>query len=111
VSHEDPDSGVRHIHRLLELSESLRAVGVSVYQHDWRELAMGSWSLTAGGRHRSYLFTWDGRNGTKSVLGPFHSGQGSGSSSPSIANEQFGIPPVVDPFQYVERFFQSDRNA
>jgi hypothetical protein len=107
VSHDDPDSGIQHIQRLLALAESLHALGVSVYQHEWRELAMGSWSLTADTRHRNYPFTWDGRDGVMSVQGPFHAGQGSGSSSSSIANEQLGVPTSVDPFQYVERFFHS----
>jgi hypothetical protein len=111
VSHDDTESGVRHSQRLLALAESLRALGVSVYDHEWHELAMGSWSLTAGTRHRSYLFTWDGRDGVMSVQGPFHAGQGSASNSSSIANEHLDIPPSVDPFQYVERFFQSHRNA
>ena len=79
--------------------------------HEWHELAMGSWSLTVGTRHRSYLFIWDGRDGVMSVQGPFHAGQGSASNSPSIAEEQLGIPPSVDPFQCVERFFQLHRNA
>jgi hypothetical protein len=111
MSHEDADSGIRHIQRLLALAESLRALRVSVYHHEWHELAMGSWSLTAGTPHRSYLFTWDGRDGFISVRGAFHAGQGSASNSPSIAEEQLGIPPRVNPFEYVEHFFQSQRNA
>ena len=111
MSHDDAESGVRHIQRLLALAESLRALRVSVYYHEWHELAMGSWSLTVGTRHRSYLFIWDGRDGVMSVQGPFHAGQGSASNSPSIAEEQLGIPPSVDPFQCVERFFQLHRNA
>jgi hypothetical protein len=111
VNLEDADGSIRHIQRLLALAESLRALGASVYRHEWHELAMGSWSLTAGTRHRSYLFTWDGRDGVIAVQGPFHAGQGSGSRSPSIASEQLGVPPSVDPFHYVERFFESHRNA
>ena len=108
---EDADNGIGQARRLLALAESLRGLGRSVYHHEWHELAMGSWSLTAGTRHRSYLFTWDGRDGIMSVQGPFHAGQGSPSNSPSAANEQLGIPPSVDPFQYVDRFFQSRPNA
>ena len=111
MSHYDAQNGIRHTQRLLALAESLRALGVSLYGHEWHELAMGSWSLTAGTRHRSYLFTWDGRGGVISVRGPFHAGQRSASKSPSVADEQLGVPPSVDPFQYVERFFQSHRNA
>jgi hypothetical protein len=111
MKHGDAHWGIEHIQRLLALAESLRPLGLSVYHHEWHELAMGSWSLTAGTRHCSYLFTWDGRDGIMSVQGPFHAGQGSASSSPSVANEQLGIPPSVDPFQYVERFFQSHQNA
>ena len=72
---------------------------------------MGSRLLTAGTRHRSYLFIWDGRDGVISVQGPFHAGQGSPSSSPSVANERLGVSPLIDPFQYVDRFFQSHQNA
>jgi hypothetical protein len=72
---------------------------------------MGSWKLTAGTRHRSYEFVWDGREGVISVRGPFRASQGSGSRSPSIASEQLGVPPSVDPFHYVERFFEPRRNA
>jgi len=111
VSSEDADSGSQHIQQLLALADSLRALGRSVYHHEWHELAMGNWSLTVGTRHRSYLFIWDGRDGVMSVRGPFHAGQGSASNSPSIAEEQLGIPPSVDPFHYVERFFQSRPNA
>ena len=111
MSHDDADSGIQHIRRLLALAESLRTLGVSVYHHEWHELAMGSWSLTAGTRHRSYLFIWDGRDGFISIQGPFHAGQGSPSSSPSVANERLGVPPSVDPFQYVDRFFHSHQNA
>jgi hypothetical protein len=111
VKSDDTDSGVRYIQQLLALAESLRVLGISVYQHDWHELAMGSWSLTAGTRHRSYLFTWDGRDGFISVQGPFHAGQGSASRSPSVANDRLGVPPSVDPFQYVERFFESRQHA
>jgi hypothetical protein len=111
VSHDDADSGIRHIQRLLALAESLCAIRISLYDHQWHDLAMGSWSLTAGTRHRSYLFTWDGRDGVMSVQGPFHAGQGSPSRSPSVANERLGVPPSVDPFHYVERFFQSHPNA
>src|ERR1700755_1787475 len=111
MRHDDADSGIQHIPQLHALAESLRALGRSVYHHEWHELAMGSWSLTAGTRHRSYLFVWDGRDGVMSVQGPFHAGQGSASNSPSVADEQLGIAPSVDPFQYVERFFQSHRNA
>jgi hypothetical protein len=107
VSHDDADSGVRHIRQLLALAESLRAFGISVYHHEWHDLAMGSWSLTAGTRHRSYRFVWDGRDGVISVTGPFHAGQVSASRSPSIVDEQLGVPPSLDPFHYVERFFQS----
>jgi hypothetical protein len=111
VSHDDAENGIRHIQRPLALGESLRARRISVYHHEWHELAMGSWSLTAGTRHRSYLFTWDGRDGIISIQGAFHAGQGSASRSPSVANERLGVPPSVDPFQYVERFFQSHQNA
>ena len=111
MSHDDADGGISHVQRLLALGESLRKYGVSLYQHEWHELAMGSWSLTAGTRHRSYLFSWDGRDGVISVQGPFHASQGSPSSSPSVANEQLGIPPPVDPFEYVERFFKSRGHA
>ena len=111
MSNNDAGWGVQHIERLLALAESLRALGKSVYHHEWHELAMGSWSLTAGTRHRSYRFIWDGRDGIMSVQGPFHASQGSSSSSPSIANEQLGVRPSIDPFQYVERFFQSHPNA
>ncbi|HEX4652712.1 MAG TPA: hypothetical protein VH227_00550, partial [Candidatus Udaeobacter sp.] len=85
--------------------------GMSVYEHEWHELAMGSWSLTAGTRHRSYLFTWHARDGIMSVRGPFHAGQGSASNSASIASEQLGISPWIDPFRYVESFFRSHPNA
>ena len=108
---EDADSGVRHMQRLLALAESLRALRVSVYHHEWHELAMGSWKLTAGTRHRSYEFVWDGRERVISVRGPFHAGQGSFSTSPSTVDEQLCVPPSLDPFQYVERFFQSRPNA
>jgi hypothetical protein len=111
VRNEDADDGIRHIQRLLGLAESLRALGRSVYHHEWFELGMGSWSLTAGTRHRSYRFIWDGRDSIMSVQGPFHAGQGSPSSSRLVANEQLGVPPSIDPFQYVERFFQSHPNA
>jgi len=111
VRNDDADWGIEHIQRLLALAESLRAVRVSVYHHEWYELAMGSWKLTAGTRHRSYLFTWDGRDGVISVRGPFHAGQGSASNSPCTAEEQLGIPPSVDPFEYVQHFFQSQRNV
>jgi hypothetical protein len=111
VSHDDSNSGIRHIHRLLALAESLQALGVSVYHHEWHELAMGSWSLTAGTRHRSYQFVWDGRDGVVSVRGPFHASQGSASSSPLVVDEPLGISPSHDPFQYVQRFFQSRPNA
>jgi hypothetical protein len=107
VSHDDSDSGIRYIQRLLALVESLRALGISVYHHEWHELAMGSWSLTAGTRHRSYLFTWDGRDGVISVRGPFHAGENGASRSPSVASERLRVAASVDPFHYVERFFQS----
>jgi hypothetical protein len=55
VSHDDADSGIWHIRRLLALAESLCAIRISVYDHEWHDLAMGSWSLTAGTRHRNYL--------------------------------------------------------
>jgi hypothetical protein len=111
VSNNDADWGIRHIERLLALAESLRALRVSVYHHEWQELAMGSWKLTAGTRHRSYQFVWDGRDGVISVRGPFHAGQGSPSSSSSVVDQELGIPPSPDPFQYVERFFESHPNA
>ena len=111
MSPDDADSGIQHIQRLLALAELLRTLGRSVYHHEWHELAMGSWSLTAGTRHRSYLFSWDGRDGIMFVQGPFHAGQNSPSTSPSVANEQLGVSPSVDPFHYVEHFFQSRPNA
>jgi hypothetical protein len=98
VSNDDAHSGIRHVERLLALAESLRALGRSVYYHEWHELAMGSWSLTAGTRHRSYLFVSDGRDGIMSVHSPFHAGQGSASGSPSVANEELGVAPSIDPF-------------
>ena len=110
MKHGDADWGIEHIQRLLALAESLRLLGVSVYHHEWHELAMGSWLLTAGTRHSSYLFTWYGRDGVISVQGPFHAGQGSRSNSPSVADERLGIGSAVDPFQYVEQFFQSRQN-
>ena len=111
MSHDDADGGISHVQRLLALGESLRKYGVSLYQHEWHELAMGSWSLTAGTRHRSYLFIWDGRDGVISVQGPFHAGQDSASRSQSVVNKPLGLPPSVDPFQYVERFFKSRGHA
>lgn len=111
MSYDDAHSGIRHIQRLLALAELLCAIRISVYDHEWHDLAMGSWSLVAGERHRSYLFTWDGRDGVISVQGPFHAGQGSPSRSSSVANDRLGVPPSVDPFHYVERFFQSYPNA
>ena len=98
MSNNDADWGIQHIERLLTLAKSLRAVRISIYHHEWHELAMGSWKLTAGTRHRSYLFTWDGRDGVISVQGPFHAGQGSPSNSPSVADERLGIGTAVDPF-------------
>jgi len=111
VNDGDADWGIEHIQRLLALAESLRPLGVSVYHHEWHELAMGSWLVTAGTRHRSYLFTWDGRDGVISVQGAFHAGPGSPSNSPSVADERLGIGTAVDPFRYVEQFFQSLQNA
>jgi hypothetical protein len=111
VSDDEADIGIRHIQRVLALAESLRALRVSVYHHEWHELAMGSWSLTAGTRHRSYLFIWDGHDGIISVRGPFHAGQNSASQSPSVTSEQLRVAPSVDPFHYVECFFQSHLNA
>jgi hypothetical protein len=111
MTNNDADWGVQHIERLLALAESLRALRVALYHHDWYEVAMGSWKLTAGTRHRSYEFVWDGREGVISVRGPFHASQGSASSSPSVVDEPLGVPPSLDPFQYVERFFQSRPNA
>ena len=78
---------------------------------EWDELAMGSWKLTAGTRHLSYEFVWDGREGVISVRGPFHAGQGSASASPSVVDEELGVPPSLEPFQYVQRFFKSRPNA
>ena len=111
MKHDDADSGIRYFKRLLALVDRLREFGVAIYRHDWHSLVMGSWSLIAGSRHRSYLFAWDGREGFISVQGPFHAGHGTPASSPSIANERLGIGPTIDPFQYVESFFQSNRNA
>ena len=105
MSNHDADWGVEHIERLLALAESLRALRFAVYHHEWYELAMGSWKLTAGTRHRSYEFVWDGRDGVISVRGPFHAGQGSASVSPSVVDEKLGVPPSLEPFQYVEHFF------
>jgi hypothetical protein len=110
VKHGDADWGIEHIQRLLALAESLRLLGVSVYHHEWHELAMGSWLLTAGTLHSSYLFTWYGRDGVISVQGPFHAGQGGPSNSPSVADERLGIGSAVDPFKYIEQFFQSHQN-
>ena len=107
MSNNDADWGVQHIERLLALAESLRALRVAVYHHEWYELAMGSWKLTAGTRHRSYEFVWDGREGVISVRGPFHAGQGRAYASPSVVDEELGVSPSLEPFQYVERFFQS----
>ena len=111
MSLDDAEHGIQHIQRLVALVESLRAPHVFVYQHEWHELAMGSWSLSAGTRHCSNVFNWDGGDGVISRRGPFHVGQSNGSRSPSIADEQLDIPPSVDPFQYVERFFQSHPSA
>jgi hypothetical protein len=111
MSDDDTASSIRHFQRLLALAESLRAIGVSLYHHEWHSLVMGSWSLTAGTRHQSFFFAWDGREGFITIQGPFHAGQGSGSKSPSVANERLGLGPSVDPFQYVEHFFHSRANA
>ena len=111
MSNNDADWGIQHIERLLTLAKSLRAVRISIYHHEWHELAMGSWKLTAGTRHRSYEFVWDGHEGVISVCGPFHAAQGSPSESPTVVDEELGVPPSVEPFQYVERFFQSHPNA
>ena len=111
MSNNDADWGVQHIERRLALTESLRALNVAVYHHEWYELAMGSWKLTAGTRHLSYEFVWDGREGVISVRGPFHAGQGSASASPSVVDEELGVPPSLEPFQYVQRFFKSRPNA
>jgi hypothetical protein len=94
---DDAHSGIRHIQRLLTLAESLRALGVSVYHHEWHELAMGSWSLIAGTRHRSYLFTWDGRDGVISIRGPFQAGQGSASKI-SVASATWPLGSVATNF-------------
>jgi hypothetical protein len=111
MSNNDADWGIQHIEQLLALMGSLRTFGIAVYHHEWYELAMGSWKLTAGTRHRSYEFAWDGREGIISVRGPFHAGQGSASASPEVVDEELGVPPSVEPFQYVERFFRSRPNV
>ena len=111
MSSNDADWGVQHIERLLALAESLRALRVAVYHHERDRAAMGSWKLTVGTRHRSYEFEWDGREGVISVRGPFHAGQGSASASPSVVDEELGVSPSLEPFQYVERFFQSRPNV
>ena len=111
MKHDDADSGIRYFKRLLALADRLREFGVAIYRHDLHSLVMGSWSLIAGSRHHSYLFTWDGREGFISVQGPFHAGHGSAASSPSVTNERLGIGSTIDPLQYVESFFQSNRNA
>jgi len=111
VSNNDADWGIQHIERLLTLAKSLRAVRISIYHHEWYELAMGSWKLTAGTRHRSYEFVWDGHGGVISVCGPFHAAQGSPSASPTVVDEELGVPPSLEPFHYVERFFQTRPNA
>src|SRR4029453_15477360 len=46
MSNNDADSGVQHVERLLALAESLRALRVAVYHHEWYELAMGSPTTT-----------------------------------------------------------------
>jgi hypothetical protein len=71
MRNNDADWGIEHIQRLLALAESLRALRISVYHHEWYELTMGSWKLTAGTRHRSYEFVWDGHEGVMSVRDHF----------------------------------------
>jgi len=46
MNNNDADWGVQHIERLLALAESLRALRVAVYHHEWYELAMGSPTTT-----------------------------------------------------------------
>jgi hypothetical protein len=111
MSDDDSSSGIKHFQRILALAEALHGIGISLYEHDWHGLVMGSWTLTAGTRHESFLFGWDGREGFMSVQGPFHAGHEFGSRAPSVANERLGFGPSVDPFEYVEQFFPSRRTA
>jgi hypothetical protein len=111
VKYDDADSGLRYFERLLGLSQGLRGLGVAIYRHDWHCLVMGSWSIIAGVRHRSFLFSWDGREGFISVQGPFHADLGTPASSPTVAHERLGIDPALEPLDYVKSFFQSSHHA
>lgn len=82
VRHDDADGAIRYFEQLITLLQSLRQIDVAIYRHHWRCLRAGnclragSWSLVAGTRHRSFLFSWDGRAGFLSIQGPFHAVEG-----------------------------------
>jgi len=42
VSHDDAYSATKDFQRLLALAESFWDLGISLYQHEWHGLAMGS---------------------------------------------------------------------
>lgn len=74
MSYDDAASWIKHFQCLRTLAEALRIIGISLYEHQWHSLVMGSWSLTVGTRHESFLFAWDDREGFISVQGPFRAG-------------------------------------
>jgi hypothetical protein len=111
VKHEDAESSVRHFERVSALSVRLAVLGVAIYEHSWHSLVFGSWVLVAGSRHRRFRFCWDGREFFIDVSRSEHPSGGIRAQWIPVTNDRLPSGAPSAPIQYVENFFQQNRNA
>ena len=58
---------IRHLKKVLEISEHLARDSISLYRHDYHLLASGSFSAEFGKPHCRVLCHWDGKESILSV--------------------------------------------
>lgn len=58
----DAQNSVLHLEAVHAMAQRLSALDISIYEHSYRALAFGSWTIEAGKRKERARCVWDGRD-------------------------------------------------
>lgn len=92
-SDNGPQSGPGHFYLLNGLAESCAAKGITLYSHQYDDLAFGSWTLVAGHPHERLQFAWDGKESHLDVAVSHFDSMNSPARWASLPDARLTAPP------------------
>lgn len=102
----DTQGSVRHIEAVLALAQRLAAADIAIYEHSYRGLAFGSWTIVAGMRKERVRCSWDGRDGCLTVEQAAFPDSQQRTDWQHVKTEGVGVRHYTEALDAVEQFLR-----